>query len=74
MLMNKLQIRFGVEELRAYFTVNAFCEKDDWINYAGDLNEYTERMKCMPCAFPRAIQTVDKIYKTFNQMFFGANK
>ena len=27
----------------------------------------------MPNAFPGAVKIVDKLYKTFNQMFFGAN-
>ena len=68
MLMNKLQIRFGMEELRGYFSVNTLCEDTsigDWATY-GALNPSTEKIKCMPSSFPSAIKIVDKLYKTFN--------
>ena len=80
MLMNKLQIKFGSEELRGYFSVNTAPataydndDKNDWATSA-NINEQTNKVKCMPSAFPSAVQLVDKIYKAFNQWYFGANK
>ena len=65
-----------MEELRTYFSVNTMSEFGEFDENAtgNTLNEYTEKMKCMPCAFPRALTTVDKIYKTYKQMFFDSKK
>ena len=72
--MSKLQSKFSPAELRQYFSVDTTCEnEDDWaIN--GPVNDSTDKIKCMPNAFPNAVKIVDKLYKTFNQMFFGSQR
>ena len=71
--MSKLQSKFSPGELRQYFSVDTTCENedDDWATN-GIVNGSTEKIKCMPTAFPNAVKIVDKLYKTFNQMFFGS--
>ena len=71
-LMSKLQSKFSPGELRQYFSVDTTCDnEDDWaVN--GPVNDSTDKIKCMPNAFPNAVKIVDKLYKTFNQMFFGS--
>ena len=55
--MSKLQSKFSPGELRQYFSVDTTCENedDDWATN-GTLNESTEKIKCMPTAFPNAIK------------------
>ena len=71
-LMSKLQSKFSPGELRQYFSVDTTCDNDDDWATNGAINESTEKIKCMPNAFPNAVKIVDKLYKTYNQMFFGS--